>query len=46
MADNTQTVFRNKTLDRIASPEIFRTQGGFMWGQYVKAHYNPRQGLE
>ena len=29
-----------------AATEIFRTQGGFMWGQYVKAHYNPRQGLD
>ena len=26
--------------------EAFRTQGGFMWGQYVKACYNPRQGLD
>ncbi len=29
-----------------AATEIFRTQGGLMWGQYVKAHYNPRQGLD
>ena len=20
--------------------------GGFMWGQYIKSHYNPRQGLD
>jgi hypothetical protein len=29
-----------------AATEIFRTQGGFMWGQYIKSHYNPRQGLD
>ena len=29
-----------------AATEIFRTQGGFMWAQYVRSHYNPRQGLE
>ena len=29
-----------------AATEVFRTQGGFMWGQYVKAHYDPRAGLD
>ena len=28
-----------------AATEVFRTQGGFMWGQYVKAHYDPCVGL-